>query len=136
MPYFKRDGEELLTANWVRGPYDAFDLTGENHTEHEYPVDGWYWFDNLDAALAGLPRTAAQVVSMRQARLALLGAGLMAQVNAAIAAMPGVEGEAARIEWEFANEIARNSSLVSGLSSALGLTDAQLDQLFNTAAAL
>ena len=77
-----------------------------------------------------------QSATMRQARLALLGAGLLAHVNAAIEAMPGIEGEAARIEWEFASEIRRDSPLVSGLSEALGLTSEQLDALFIEAAKL
>jgi len=73
-------------------------------------------------------------VSMRQARLALLGAGLLAQVNDAVAAMLGVEGEAARIEWEYATEVSRESPLVAGLIASLGLTEAQLDALFVAAA--
>ena len=73
------------------------------------------------------------VVTMRQARLALLGAGLLATVNSAIAAMPGTAGEAARITWEFSSEVKRNQPLVSALGGVLGLTTAQLDALFVTA---
>jgi hypothetical protein len=76
------------------------------------------------------------VVTMRQARLALLGAGLLSQVNAAVAGMPGDAGEAARIEWEFAGTVERNSALVQSLTGALGLTEDQLDALFVSAAAL
>ncbi|MBK6742515.1 MAG: hypothetical protein IPG66_05860 [Hydrogenophilales bacterium] len=75
-------------------------------------------------------------VSMRQARLALLGAGLLASVNAALAAMPGAAGEAARIEWEYAHEIRRDSPLVAGLSGALAISGEQLDALFVAAAGL
>jgi hypothetical protein len=77
-----------------------------------------------------------EVVTMRQARLALLGAGLLAQVNAAIAAMPGAEGDAARIEWEYAQEVRRDSPLVAALLAALGLTDEALDNLFTEGAKL
>lgn len=77
-----------------------------------------------------------EVVTMRQARLALLGAGLLAQVNGAIAAMPGDEGEAARIEWEYAQEVHRDSPLVAALSAAFGWTGAQLDDLFTEGAKL
>lgn len=77
-----------------------------------------------------------EVVTMRQARLALLGAGLLAQVNTAVANMPGAEGAAAHIEWEYAQEVRRNSALVAGLSAALGLADTQLDALFVAAAGL
>jgi hypothetical protein len=75
-------------------------------------------------------------VDMRQARLALLGAGLLPTVNAAIQSMTGIEGDAARIEWEFAANVNRDSPLISGLSAALGLDDAMLDALFIKAAGL
>lgn len=69
-------------------------------------------------------------VTMRQARLALLAAGHLATANAAIAAMPGVDGDAARIEWEYASTVKRTSQLVSGIAAILGLTSEQLDELF------
>ncbi len=79
---------------------------------------------------------APRTVTMRQARLALLGAGLLPTVDAAVAAMPGAAGEAARIEWEYSVEVQRDKALVQGLSASLGLTEAQLDGLFTAAAAL
>ncbi|OGS90870.1 MAG: hypothetical protein A2Z95_06285 [Gallionellales bacterium GWA2_60_18] len=75
-------------------------------------------------------------VTMRQARLAVLQSGLLATVNAAVANMPGAEGEAARIEWEFSATVERDRPLVQSLTAALGLTDAQLDDLFMLAATL
>lgn len=78
------------------------------------------------------PPPIPQTVTMRQARLALLGAGLLDAVNASI----GELGQAAQIEWEYATEVHRQSPLVAGLTAALGLTDAQLDQLFVTASGL
>lgn len=78
-----------------------------------------------------------QVVSMRQARLALLGAGLLDDVEAAIAAIPDpTERRAAQIEWEFGQEVNRQHGLVSMLVPALGLTDAQIDALFIQASQL
>lgn len=79
---------------------------------------------------------APQAVTMRQARLALLGADLLSSVNAAIAAMPGTSGEAARIEWEFSSEVRRNQPLVVALGPALGMSATQLDALFIAAAKL
>lgn len=75
-----------------------------------------------------------QSVTMRQARIALLGAGLLQAVNTAIANMPGPEGEAARIEWEYSQEVHRNRGLVKSLGGSLGMTPAQLDALFIAAA--
>lgn len=76
------------------------------------------------------PSDVPQAVTMRQARLALLGAGLLAQVNTAVANMPGADGDAARIEWEYAQEVRRDSPLVAALSATFGWTSAQLDDLF------
>lgn len=86
------------------------------------------------AALAKAQVPAA--VTARQARLALLQAGLLSSVVAAVDAMAGPEGEAARIEWEYALGIERESPLVLALASQLGLTEAQVDALFISAKAL
>jgi hypothetical protein len=77
-----------------------------------------------------------RVVEMAQARLALLQAGLLTQVQTAIDAMPGVDGQAARIAWEYRATVRRDSTLVQALAQQLALTDEQLDTLFTTAAAL
>ena len=71
-------------------------------------------------------------VTMRQARLALLGAGLLDTVETAIAGA----GPAARIEWDYATEVQRSAGLVPQMAAALGMTDAQIDALFVSAAAL
>lgn len=76
---------------------------------------------------------APPVVTMRQARLALLGSGMADQVNQAIASIPGDAGAAARIEWEYAQEIRRDSPLLLALSAQLQMTDAQIDALFVSA---
>lgn len=75
-------------------------------------------------------------VTMRQARLALLGAGLLAGVDAAIAALPSPTKEAAAIEWEYALTVERNSALVATLAGALNLGASALDDLFTAASAL
>jgi hypothetical protein len=72
------------------------------------------------------------VVTMRQARLALLQVGLLSQVNTAVAAAD----EATKITWEFSSEVQRNNALVSTLAAALTLTSQQLDDLFTLAATL
>nr|WP_315467160.1 hypothetical protein [uncultured Undibacterium sp.] len=95
--------------------------------------DGW---DGTVIVPAQLPIVVPVAVTMRQARLALLQAGKLSAVNAAIASMSGIQGEAARIEWEFSNEVKRAQPLVAALAPVLGMTSDQLDQLFITAAGL
>lgn len=84
-------------------------------------------------------RQAARVpraVTMRQARLALLAAGVLAAVDAAIDAMTEPTKSAARIEWEYSGEVQRHNGFVAALGPALGLTEAQIDALFIAAADL
>jgi hypothetical protein len=91
------------------------------------------WQAQLTGAQPPAPVIPASV-TMRQARLALLKTGLLATVNQAVSALPGAAGEAARIEWEFSSTVERNRPLVQSLVGVLGITDAQLDELFALAA--
>lgn len=75
-------------------------------------------------------------VTMRQARLALLGAGKLAAVDAAIASLPSPMKEAAQIEWEYAATVERSSPLIAQLAPALSMSDAEMDALFVEAAKL
>ena len=86
-------------------------------------------------ALSNVP-IVPRAVTMRQARLALLQAGKLATVNAAISSMTGAQGDAARIEWEFSNEVQRNQPLVLALAPLLDMTSSDLDNLFILAAGL
>ena len=76
----------------------------------------------------GVPQT----VTMRQARLALLSAGLLDLVTETVAGA----GQAAQIEWEYASDVGRNATLIQTLAGVMGLTDEQLDGLFVVAATL
>ena len=82
------------------------------------------------------PPTTVQMVSMRQARLALLNAGLLTVVTDSLQALPGDSGEAARIEWKYAQDVSRTSALVEFMASSLNLTEEQVDNLFTEASKL
>ncbi len=87
----------------------------------------------VDAPPAPVP----QSVEMAQARLALLYAGLLPQVDVAIDSIPdATQREAARVQWEYRTEVRRNSELVIELGTRLGLTDEQIDDLFRSAVML
>lgn len=97
-------------------------------TEAEYAA-AW------DAELAA--RRGKVIVTARQARLALLQAGLLDQVADAIAAIHDpAQREAAGIEWEYATEVKRLHPWVVALGSGLGLSDSEIDDLFAVAATL
>lgn len=72
------------------------------------------------------------VVTMRQARLALLAAGKLDAVNAVMAQSP----RPVQITWDTAGTVERTNPLIEALAPQLGLTDAALDNLFIEAAKL
>ena len=74
-----------------------------------------------------------QSVQNRQAKLALLSAGLFKRAEEIINSMEGDEGDAARIEWG-ATTFSRNSQFLKRMAQTLGLSEQQLDDLFILAA--
>lgn len=97
------------------------------------------WLDagNTPEPTDQLPAVIITSVTMRQARLALLSAGLLDDVDTAIAGIADAnERKAAEIEWEYAQEVRRDHQWVQNLAGELSLTEAALDALFAQAAAL
>lgn len=77
-----------------------------------------------------------EVVTMRQARLALLKSGKLADVDAAINAQQEPLKSMARIEWDYATEVHRNWPTLNWLAPSIGLTDQDIDNLFTLASTL
>ena len=77
-------------------------------------------------------------VTMAQARIAMSRSGITeAMVDAVIDGMPGGQAKTeTRIWWERSNAVERNHPAVAALALALGLSEAQVDGLFELAAAL
>ena len=71
-------------------------------------------------------------ISMAQAQLALLAAGHLDTLEAAVETMP----RESQIIWRKANTVVRGDPLVLQLASLLGLSDAAVDALFAAGAAL
>jgi hypothetical protein len=71
-------------------------------------------------------------VTPRQARLALLQAGKLGQVNQAINQLD----EATKVTWEYATEINRTDPLIVSLGASLGMTPLEIDNLFALARTL
>jgi hypothetical protein len=96
---------------------------------------GWTYIDGILAAPPQPPSPPLPPVSSvtpRQARLALLNAGLLSQVQAAV----GASEEATKISWDFATVINRDDPLIIAIGSALDLSSEQIDALFESAATL
>lgn len=106
-----------------------FTVVGQGTVEDAAPED--FPATNFPA----LPVVPASITP-RQARLALLDAGMLTSVDAALASLPEPQKTSAQIEWEYATSVERNSPLVESLGSALGLTSTQIDGLFIQASKL
>lgn len=97
---------------------------------------GWHYDGQTFSAPPPPPPAVPAIVTMRQARLALLAAGHLSKVDAALAALPSPQREAAKIEWEYATDVRRHSGLVTSVGQAIGLDASALDALFIHAATL
>ena len=112
------EADEPLADNWIADTGNAqIGGTWDGAAFHPVPVPS---------------PPAPQSVSMRQARLALLAAGLLDGVEAAIKA----SDRAAEIEWEYAADVRRDHPMIAVMQQAQGLSDAQVDTLFTEAARL
>jgi hypothetical protein len=111
---------------------DDFTLAGKTLIASDTAQIGDTWDGSVFTPPAPPPEPVPEAVTPRQARLALLGAGLLDTVEATIAA----GSRADQITWEFAVDVRRDYSMIANLGTALGLTSAQIDDLFRTAATL
>jgi hypothetical protein len=87
-----------------------------------------------DAPATPQPPQIPQVVSRFQARAALHLAGLLDDVETMMAAPE--TPMLAKLAWADAQEFKRTSPSLLGIAGAIGLTDAQLDNLFTAAAGI
>lgn len=86
----------------------------------------------IAAFFASVPAPVPDFVSMAKARIVLDAAGLLPGVEAAVAGATN----AVKFAWEYSTEIHRHSPTMLALAAALGLTDAQVDDLFRQADAV
>jgi len=119
------EGTPIETSNgWIK-TFTVVDYTNEELDAQEAV--------RLASEEAAKKASVPTHVTMRQARLALNQAGLLTTVDTAINS--GTD-EAAKIEWEYAQDVQRTWPLVLALMPVLGMTEAQLDDLFILAATL
>lgn len=81
------------------------------------------------------PRVPREIPNWR-AKVILAGMGLLDPITTAIAALPEPDRTVAGLAWNGDAKLARRGKTVLGLAAALGLSDAQVDQLFIAAEAL
>lgn len=90
--------------------------------------------DALKAEKDAAAARAARSVSPLQARKALKASGMLAAVQAMVAAAP--EDDDIRLAWDWALTWERDSPFIDSLGAALGLTSQQIDDLFALAATM
>lgn len=104
----------------------------ENWIESAVADIGWLYDGSVFSPPAPLPPPVPRSVTARQARLALNAAGLLDDVDAAIAASP----REVQLTWEYATEIERDNPILAQVAAGFGLTSEQMDDLFRQAATL
>lgn len=131
------DSHPLLRRLHKPDPDLPADKQDKRSLVHVEPESWGAWLrGNVAEARELIAPPPVPTVDMAQARLALLGAGLLDDVEAAITAMAEPARTAARIAWEYRSTVRRDSALVAQLGAALGLSGAEIDDLFAAAAAL
>jgi hypothetical protein len=95
------------------------------------------WLEYDSAAIEAVrnppppPVVIPQSITPRQARLKLLEADLLDNLEAVI-----TTNRAWQIEWEYATEVKRDSPLIDAVATQAGLTSEQIDQMFIEASQL
>lgn len=131
-----KEGAEPEIAEYISRPDDPFGVNPQ--------IRKWM-SENPDAPVhAYVPpppptveevRAAMPPLSARQLRLGLVSNGIStAQVQTTLEAMvAGPDKEKALIEWEYATTFNRTHPLISTVGAALGLTDEQIDAMWQGA---
>lgn len=104
--------------------------------ETETAGPGWTWTAEVGLAPpeeVEPPPVVPERVSRLQARLALLGAGLLQNVEDYVAASDDI---VLRMVWAEATEWHRGSPMIATIASALSLSESQVDNLFIAAGAI
>lgn len=117
----------LIDPNGVTQNIILVDIDGA------YPLQpGWTLGDPVTNPLPDPTPGVPQAVSPRQLKLALLANGQLDQVNSFVAA----QSQEVQISWNDATEFERTNALLEQMAVAFGMTDAQMDALFQTAITL
>lgn len=135
---------QTFSSCWTdaeRAAFGIYPITDDAIPDGKVPIGSSLAFADgvvtRSFALADAPSPPVpEVVTMRQARLALLQAGLLDDAEAAIASLPEATRRAAQIEWEYATELRRDHALLAAIGASLSLNSADIDGLFAAAAAI
>lgn len=122
------DGQGRYLGGWDANPPAGARAVAYAPQDARQVWDGEQW--------GQIPNSTPERVTMRQARQSMLATGILGQVDSIIAAMPGDEGESARIDWNHAQDVRRDWPLIGEIGPQIGLTEQQIDDLFLYAATI
>jgi hypothetical protein len=121
--YVKLDGDIILNT-----------IIAESAPDETWVLESTARAAGAKTASELAPQPVPERVSRSQAKAALHLAGLLTQVEALMSA-PETDAIAA-IFWREEPHFDRNSALIASMGAQLGLTEAQIDELFVTAAGI
>jgi hypothetical protein len=131
--FYKIDNEQIMSATAISAP--GFTLTEENHAEHTYPKEGWYWFATAADALNGLSVIAGSVTAL-QGMLAINSAGIGSAFVTWRNTLDPIDDFETIAFLDKAEHWQRSNPVLLAATAALGLSEAQVDDLFVLAATL
>lgn len=143
MQYYKYDdfGWYIGPGTGQRTTPTAPTNTSLDETEGQ-PRSNWTGYEWIELPYSKPPEPVIvdpvpEAVTPRQAKIALLHAGLLDDVEAGIEAItdPATK-RIAKLDWSEANEFRRDWPLLNQLAAGMGITDGQLDELFRAAAGI
>lgn len=132
-------------ATEIHGAAMPTDAVGITPVQYQALLAGQSAGQSIAAGSGGVPELVTttqpamvpQSVTRRQARQALLLAGMLDSVQPAIDAIADpVQRRMMQIEWDDSQEFERQRPSLLGIAAALGLSSTQLDDLFTQAATL
>ena len=120
-----RDGVEFSEGKWKQAWKEVDQFVDDDDSTADEKIAAY-------EAQRAAERRATMACTPRQARLALASQGLYETVQTTVVAI----SDEARIEWEYATTVERTSPLIDAMKGALGMTDEDLDNLFDLAVTL
>lgn len=97
---------------------------------YEYNLETGVMTEHEDLPASIVPEKKITSVSMRQARLALLQAGFLPAIDAEMSS------DEQKIWWDYSPTVERDNSFVIQVTAKLGISEAQVDDLFTLASTL
>ncbi|KAB2673895.1 MAG: hypothetical protein DVB31_02950 [Verrucomicrobia bacterium] len=101
-----------------------------------YCTQNWIVTPKVDTQALPPPPTVPVEVPLWAFRAVLTVRGINTQVDGLIASLPEPDRTVARTQWEFGNYIVRGHPLIAALGAQIGMTTADIDEVFRLASSL